>query len=236
MIPVLDVQQKSPPLFNLPRILSIHAVVLIVLFLPQVMGLKGLANFLFDNFAFVPLRYHGKIYLDDNIFSTIFSPIGYSFLHVDWVHLLVNLGMMIAFGKVVVVVCGPRVFCVLYVLGALAGSSAVLVLTEYPQYPLIGASAAISAFVGAVGCLGVMQQHRMPPPFDQRRRSIQFLCIWFGLNILMALLPHAAFASSFAIAWQAHLAGLFVGYIYAYWGLRGFALHSTEDDDSSDKD
>lgn len=221
---------QSPPIFNIPGPLVLLVLVLLGFHLPREIGFDQLANALFLHLAFVPLRYYGGDSLMLEPIATVLSPVGYSLIHHDWFHLLINLGMLIAFGKAVIEICGTRVFVTLYVIGALAGSAIVLVSSQNPQYPLIGASASVSALVGAVICLGIMQSRPMPRPFHHRRSSIQFLLVWVAVNVLFALPPFSHFAGGFTIAWHAHLAGLAVGYFYAWRGLNHIVLNPPHDD------
>ncbi len=201
---------------TLPKVLQWLAGLMLLLHLPRAFGWDSVAQIIFSHLAFVPLRFQGVEYLAVSPLASILSPIGYSLIHGDWLHLFVNLAMLVAFGKVVVTLFGIRIFILLYILGALAGSSSDLMIAQDAQRPLIGASAAISALIGAITCLGMTQTRPMPRPFDSRIRSRQFLFVWIGINLLFGLIPYAA---NMAIAWYAHLAGLAVGYIYARFRL-----------------
>lgn len=187
-----------------------------LLHVPQALGWDSVAQILFSHLAFVPLRFQNVEFVAVNPLASILSPIGYSLIHADWLHLLINLAMLVAFGKVVVTLYGIRIFALLYILGALAGSSIDLMIAQNMQRPLIGASAAVSALIGAITCLGIAQTRPMPRPFDSRMRSRQFLFIWIVVNLLFGLIPYA---ENMAIAWYAHLAGLAVGYVYARFRL-----------------
>lgn len=189
---------------------------IILLHLPRLFGWDTATQTLFAYLAFIPLRYQSLEYLFVNPIASLLSPIGYSLIHADGVHLLVNLAMLAAFGRIVVLICGIRIFILLCILGSLAGSSLHLMVAQNIQIPLIGASAAVSALIGAMTCLGIAQKHPMPRPFDSRKRSLQFLLIWIAINLLFGLLPYA---ENITIAWHSHLAGLIAGYLYIHFRL-----------------
>lgn len=189
---------------------------MLLLHLPRFFGWDALTQAIFSHLAFVPLRFQGIEYLAVNPLASLLSPIGYSFVHADGLHLLVNLVMLVAFGKLVIGLCGLRAFVVLYIFGALAGSSIDLMISQNVQFPLIGASAAISALIGAIACLGIAETRPIPRPFDSRTGSMKFLLVWIGINLLLGLVPHG---TNMAIAWYAHLAGLLAGYVYARFKL-----------------
>lgn len=73
----------------------------------------------------------------------------HAFLHGGWGHLLGNLVFLWVFGDNVEDVMGHGRFLAFYLLGAAVAAVAHAVLTPDPALPLIGASGAISAVLGA---------------------------------------------------------------------------------------
>ena len=78
-----------------------------------------------------------------------FTPLSYAFLHGDWTHLIFNGVWLAAFGSPVARRFGAARFLALGALGAIVGAFfyAAFHLTELA--PLVGASAGISAYMGA---------------------------------------------------------------------------------------
>ena len=205
------------PILNAPMPLKILALLMVTLHLPTALGLQQLADDLFQVLAFVPGRFTNFDNALLNFWAVVLSPLGYTLLHANWLHLCVNLGMLLAFGKVLWRARGGWNFGLIYAIGALAGAMIMGMITANMQVPMIGASAAVSALIGALCAQGITQSPSfLPFPFDRRARSAKMMLMCIGLNMALAVLPHAAFSinQTISIAWQAHLAGLAAGFLY----------------------
>jgi len=163
--------------------------------------------------AFIPARFGVPGLWRTDVLGTVISPIAYTFLHGGWLHLLINMAMLLAFGAAV----GRRMstvrFLLLYFLGGIAGAGATLIFDPGARIPVLGASAAISALVGAVAAMALSPHRAAPRPFHDRRTAWSFILIWVGLNLVFGLIPGEAFGASGRIAWEAHLGGFFAGMI-----------------------
>ena len=71
------------------------------------------------------------------------------FLHGGWLHLLGNMWFLWLFGKNVEDVMGHARFLVFYLLGGLAAAAAQVLVNPSSAVPMVGASGAISAVMGA---------------------------------------------------------------------------------------
>ncbi len=161
--------------------------------------------------AFIPARYGVPGLWRTDVFAAVISPVAYTFLHAGWLHLLINMAMLLAFGAAV----GRRMntvrFLALYFLGGIAGAAATLLFDPMARVPVLGASAAISALVGAVAAMALSRHRTAPRPFHDRRTAWSFILLWLGLNLLFGLIPGEALGVSGRIAWEAHLGGFVAG-------------------------
>lgn len=122
------------------------------------------------------------------------------------VHIGFNMYALYLFGRPLEGVLGPLRMVVVYVLGALGGSLAVLGAAFIPisgvqtgaTTPVIGASGAVFAVLGAVAVV-------------QRRLGVDVrsLVIVIGLNLALGFVLTG-------IAWQAHVGGLVVGAVVGW--------------------
>jgi membrane associated rhomboid family serine protease len=130
-----------------------------------------------------------------------------AFTHVDVWHIGFNMLALWVLGPQLEMVVGRARFLALYLLSALAGSTAVYWLTD-PFTPTIGASGAVFGLMGALLVAGL-----------KVRGNIQPLLFWIGLNFLITVM-----GSSF-ISWQGHLGGFLGGLaimaVYAFAPRRG---------------
>jgi membrane associated rhomboid family serine protease len=160
--------------------------------------------------------------------------VSYAFLHGDWTHAIVNTVWLAAFGSAVEKRIGALRLLVLFVAGAIAGALFHALLDPASLAPLVGASAGVSACFGAaarfvfaaggpLGLIGVRSEaafRRPAPPLAETlrdRRSLNFILVWFGLNLVLGWLAEPLGISSSPVAWFAHVGGFLVG-------LLGFAL------------
>lgn len=125
------------------------------------------------------------------------------FLHGDWVHLLVNMIVLLSFGRALEPALGTGRFVLLYLVAGVAAAYGHAALTGFPDTPMIGASGATAGIVGAAA----LAAPRMPVIF-----FILPMPLFAAVIVLVAL--HAAaiyFEWDPGIAWWAHLVGLVAG-------------------------
>jgi membrane associated rhomboid family serine protease len=147
---------------------------------------------------------------------TALSILAALFVHASWLHLLGNLAYLWVFGIKVEQALGSVGMLLIFLLG---GSLAnIIVALRLPQLdtPIIGASGAISAVVGAY--LGLFPRRRIGlflplGVYLQFARVPALLVIgsWFTLQLL-----YTAFGPiNAAVAWWTHLAGFALGLSFA---------------------
>ncbi len=133
------------------------------------------------------------------------------FLHGGLAHLLFNMLALWVFGGAVEDRFGPGPFIALYLVGGLLGTLTFVVLNPDSAAPLVGASGAISAVMGAFLLVG------------PRRRILSLVA---PLPLLAVTLPAWALLIPYlvsqlftpedtAVAWQAHMGGMVAGFLIA---------------------
>jgi len=125
------------------------------------------------------------------------------FLHGDWVHLIVNMVVLLSFGRGLEPVMGTVRFVILFFLTGVAAAVGHAVLTGFPETPMIGASGATAGIVGAA----VLAAPRLPVIF-----FIIPMPLYLAVVVLVAIhIAAIAFDWDPGIAWYAHLAGIAAG-------------------------
>jgi membrane associated rhomboid family serine protease len=139
------------------------------------------------------------------------------FLHGGWLHLLGNMWFLWIFGNNVEDRLGSLLFIVLYLVGGLMASAAYWMTDPGSRVPVIGASGAVAAVLGA---------YAITWPWARVRTlviliifitlvdvpAVFFLGIWFVLQVFsgMGSFHHEAGAG---VAWWAHIGGFLAGMV-----------------------
>ena len=138
------------------------------------------------------------------------------FIHSSWLHLLGNLAYLWVFGIPVERRLGPMSLAVIFLLGGSLANIIVALRLPGLDLPVIGASGAISAVVGAF--LGLFPSRRiglyLPLGLYLQFARVPALLVigsWFTLQLV-----YTAFGPiTGAVAWWTHLAGFVLGLIFA---------------------
>ena len=216
-----------PPAFNIPLsvLLMGAAMVLVHLIRSQLLNADQ-AFWVLNVFAFVPVFYQVDPSRLIEPLSIYWSPVTHGLLHGDWTHLIVNLVWLAAFGSAVARRLGTGCFLIFMILSTAAGAAAHFLFHQMANTPVIGASGAVSA------CMGAAVRFAFAPgqPMDvavrrpalsllqslQNRSIMTFVVIWFVFNFLAGygIIPLSVDGQ---IAWEAHMGGFLFGWL-------GFAL------------
>lgn len=218
-----DQPVHNAPAFNLPG-----AVVLLGGAMVAVHAVRSLLlgpetdYWVLNVFAFVPVFYHADASQLIAPMARFWSPFTHGLLHGDWTHLLVNLAWLAAFGTAVARRFGNVRFIVFMVLATGAGALAHYVFHQTGNAPVIGASGAVSACMGAAirfafGPGRSMGEATNAPALSliqslANRNITVFIVIWFALNWLFGagIIP---FGIDAQIAWEAHMGGFLFGWL-----------------------
>jgi len=151
------------------------------------------------------------------------TPLSSMFLHGSWAHLLGNAIFLWVFGRHVEDRMSTLRFAALYLLCGLAAAAAQVAIAPSSPVPIVGASGAISAVMGAYLVIHPRARVRMFFVFIIFFRVIALpawivLLYWFGLQVLVALpqLVGAQRAVTSGVAVVAHVGGFIAGAFLAY--------------------
>jgi membrane associated rhomboid family serine protease len=138
------------------------------------------------------------------------------FLHAGFLHILGNLLFLWIFGNNVEDRLGPVVFLVFYLAGGVAAALTQVAIAPQSQIPLVGASGAIAAALGAyivlfpgarilsLVFLGFFYQLLEVP-------AIIVLGFWFALQLLSGVAAFDAETAQGGVAFFAHIGGFVFG-------------------------
>lgn len=211
------------PIFNVAGIILVFLGLFALVHLLRLYFLSEQGEFeLLFKMAFIPARYTMEEVAALSPMAAFWSPLTYSLLHADWTHLILNGFWLLAFGSVVATRIGALRFTILFIAGALGGAGMHYIFNIGDLVPMIGASASVSACIGAAvrfafpkGGRFAMDASRLPRQSlveaFQNKQVIIFVGIWFLINIIVGvgLIDVAGEGSS--VAWQAHIGGFLVG-------------------------
>jgi len=134
----------------------------------------------------------------------------HTLLHADLTHLLVNVGMLMAFGAVLERSLGPTRYLIIFFATAAVGALTLTWWVGAQPVVMIGASGGVYGLMGAAmrflfsGGVG-----------NARRGAITFAAAILGLNLVMALVGMGGLIAAANIAWQAHVGGFVAGIVFA---------------------
>ncbi len=150
-------------------------------------------------FAFVPLYALGRPW----------TLVTYMFLHGGLMHLLFNMLILLFCGRSVEAILGGRQLAILYVLGAYAAAAAHYLVNATEQMPMVGASGAISAVLGAYAVLFGRNRVKLGnPTLAFWVNALWLAAAWIGLQLIVGLTFETT-GTNIAIA--AHIGGFLVG-------------------------
>lgn len=138
------------------------------------------------------------------------------FVHANWLHLIGNLVFLLAFGVTAERLLGARRLIGLYLLCGMLANVAGAVLLAPSTTPLIGASGAVSALVGAYVALFPRARLGLVLPLGAfvefvRVPAYALIGLWVLVQLLMSVLgPDGA-----TVAWPVHIAGFMLGVTFA---------------------
>ncbi|HEU0098411.1 MAG TPA: rhomboid family intramembrane serine protease [Allosphingosinicella sp.] len=141
------------------------------------------------------------------------TPLTATLVHSGFVHLFFNLIMLLFCGRSVERVLGGRGMAILYLVGAYAAAAAEYPLHPDSTVPMVGASGAISAVLGAFALLFGRNKVKIANPSLATLINALWLgAAWIVLNILIGLTFET---SGLKIAVAAHIGGFLAGLVLA---------------------
>lgn len=228
--------KSSEPIFNVPPVIVATVAVLVLIHAVRALALsKAADDRLVFILAFIPARYSTDPLVSGLIpggfGADLWTFFTYAFLHVDLMHIALNLAWLIPFGAALARRFGAWRYVAFMLVTAAAGALAHLLGNPGSPEPMIGASAAISGTMAASmrfmfqrnGPLDSWRRKRPPTPEAycvpavpllttlRDPRFLLFLAVWMGLNALFGLGTLSFGEEGQQIAWQAHIGGFVAG-------------------------
>jgi membrane associated rhomboid family serine protease len=138
------------------------------------------------------------------------------FLHGGLLHLAGNMLYLFIFGPAVEMRFGPRRYFYFYLAAGLAGNLAMVIIDPAARVPVIGASGAIAAVLGAYFVLYPRARILTILPLFFIIEFVEipallYLLLWFGWQLFSAMESHAFQSMAGGVAWWAHIGGFMFG-------------------------
>jgi membrane associated rhomboid family serine protease len=168
--------------------------------------------------GFIPAR---LAYGGDEMLAPFFlTPLTATLIHGGPIHLLFNMVILAFCGRPVESVLGPVALLCLYVLGAYAAAAAQYAVNPLAMTPMVGASGAISAIIGAYAMLFGRNKVKVAnPTLALWLNALWLMAAWVALQLFMGIaLAGADFLLSgegVQVAVAAHIGGFLVGLLLA---------------------
>ncbi len=155
--------------------------------------------------GFIPVRWSGGPEITDAVPAAL-TPLTATLVHGGLVHLVLNLVMLAFCGRFVEVALGRWGLALLYVVGAYAAALAQWLSEPGSFIPMVGASGAISALLGAYALLyGTRTARAIGPIPANVVNALWLAAAWTGVQLLIG------FATGGEIAIFAHIGGFASG-------------------------
>lgn len=139
----------------------------------------------------------------------ILTPISAAFLHGGIMHVALNMVMLLLIGKMVERVLGGGLYLLLYVIGAYGAAVAEWAAAPDSMTPVIGASGALSAIIGAYVILFPNKQPKDWGPVPASiARPLHLFFAWAALNLAIGFVAPDL---GLGIAIWSHIGGFVVG-------------------------
>lgn len=158
--------------------------------------------------GFIPARV-GGVLTDYAAVPVALTPLTSALLHAGMLHLASNLLILVFTGGACEKALGPARLLLLYLIGAYAAALGQWIGDPMARIPMIGASGAASALVGAYCVLYGRVRARAIGPLSAWTVNLLWLAAaWIAINLLAA---YALLHDRIAIAAPAHIGGFLAG-------------------------
>jgi rhomboid family protein len=216
---VIPLRDRNPtrrtPVVTVALILACFAAFAIELLVSATGGDQAL-ELLFRQWGAVPADVTSALGSGNLVGPAAAGVIGSMFLHGSWLHLLGNMLFLWIFGNNVEDRLGSIAFALFYLAGGVAAALAQVLIDPHSTVPLVGASGAIAAALGAyivlfprarilsLVFLGFFYQLLEVP-------ALVVLGYWFALQLISGFGALGAETANGGVAFFAHIGGFVVG-------------------------
>jgi len=181
------------------------AVTVIVTLLIGLVGENDRATILM---GVIPSRLSGLIVIPGAVPAWL-TPLTATLVHGGMLHLAFNILMLVWCGTLVERVLGPSALLILYGVGAYVSALAQFATDITSPLPIIGASGAVSAVIGAFSLMyGQQKQIVRSPRLNRMLNASWLLAAWIVLQMMSGFL---AGQQGFMLATPAHIGGFVAG-------------------------
>ena len=173
--------------------------------LAELLGAQSRADVVF---GVIPARLSGLIQISPAAPAWL-TPLTATLVHGNFLHLALNLLMLVWCGTKVERILGAGPMLLLYAVGAYTAAIAQWLVAPLSPTPMIGASGAISAVIGAFA-LSFGQQKKIVKSASLNRslNALWLLAAWIVLQIMTGMLGGL---QGFMLATPAHIGGFIAG-------------------------
>jgi membrane associated rhomboid family serine protease len=199
--------KRHPPMLNIPPVTKI----LTGLILATYLILFSLSMTIFpeaDKFTAFMYGFTPAIWTSFENFQwwTPLTLISFSFLHGGWLHLGVNIVLLVAMGSGLEKTIGIKNYLIIYI-----GATVIAILTHLVLYPtsfmpVIGASGGVNGIFGAM--IYLMNKDSTLSDLKSNKRLLGVVALYIGITIFAGLLGGPDGSS---VAWVAHIGGFLGG-------------------------
>ena len=162
--------------------------------------------------GFIPVRVSATV--GGAVFAPLaLTPLTATLVHSGLAHLFLNLLIFLFCGRAVETILGMRGLIILYLVGAYAAAAAHYLANPMEATPMVGASGAISAVLGAYAMLFGRNRVKVANPTLALWLNALWLAVaWVGLQLMVGITFTTAGSR---IAVMAHIGGFLVGLLLA---------------------
>ncbi|MEQ1609552.1 MAG: rhomboid family intramembrane serine protease [Hyphomonadaceae bacterium] len=208
-------QSRRQPIFNAPLIAVIMSILLVALYAAYAFAPYAEQQATLYDFALAPERFWAPAGSPDvypDTLSGLLTLGSTALLHGDWMHVIVNALMLLAFGSPVARTLGSGptgwgLWMIIFLGSVIAGSALYLAFATAESPFAVGASGGTSGLVAAAFLLD---------PYGLKRKlwSREFLGLTIAFGVANAVLTFVApQLLGMGLAWEAHAGGYLAGAI-----------------------
>lgn len=199
-------ETEHQPILRLPPAVKILCGVIVLCFLVQQVLPADMQDAAVFWGGFIPARYTGAL---DFGLAALWTPFTYMLLHSGWMHLGINLGMLMAFGAGIEMQRGRRMLLLVFIGSGLGGALFQTLFYPMDMSPMIGASGGISGLFGAALMEMVSRGGEGTPLSARMRQLLPFAAVWVVISVFFGITGMPGEDSP--VAWAAHIGGFFAG-------------------------
>lgn len=202
---------EHQPILRLPPMIKALCGLIIVVFAAQQLLPPDMADALVWWGGFIPARYSGGLPFDA---AAVWSPLTHALLHGGWLHIGMNIGMLMAFGAGLEKQRGAKSLLLIFIVSTLGGALAQFIFYSSSVMPMIGASGGISGLFGAALMEMAQNATQHDPRWRTRLRHVfPFVAVWIGISVFFGIFGMPG--ENQPVAWAAHVGGFIAGMIAA---------------------